>query len=88
MSEPVLLDELPAVQALGRVVDRLLAEAPVGLDGATALARASAVLVARERLGAVALTAVRDVHLRELYALDACGSTRGWLRTQLGGDQG
>ncbi len=88
MSEPVLLDELPAVQALGRVVDRLLAEEPVELDGATALARASAVLVARERLGAVALTAVRDVHLRELYALDACGSTRGWLRTQLGGDQG
>jgi hypothetical protein len=96
MSEPVLSDdasdvtsdELPAVQALGRAVDRLLAEDPVELDGATALRRAAAVLVARERLGAVALAAIRDVDRRELYALDACGTTRGWLRTQLGGDQG
>jgi hypothetical protein len=92
MSEPVLIDdasdELPAVQALGRAVDRLLAEDPVELDGATALRRAAAVLVARERLGAVALAAIRDVDRRELYALDACGTTRSWLRTQLGGDQG
>jgi hypothetical protein len=92
MSEPVLIDdvsdELPAVQALDLVVDRLLAEDPVALDGATALDRAAAVLVARERLGAVALAAIRDVDRRELYALDACGTTRGWLRTQLGGDQG
>ena len=81
-------EQLQAVQALGRAVDRLLAEDPIGLDGATALDRAAAVLTARERLGAVALAAVRDVHLRELYALDACGSIHGWLRTQLGGDQG
>ncbi len=88
MSEPVLLDELPAVQALGRVVDRLLAEEPVELDGATALDRARTLIVSQERLRAATLAAVRDVDLRELYALDACGSTRGWLRTQLGGDQG
>jgi hypothetical protein len=92
MSEPVLIDdvseELPAVQALDLVVDRLLAEDPVELDGATALERAAAVLVAREQLSAVALAAIRDVDRRELYALAACGTTRSWLRTQLGGDQG
>ncbi len=88
MSEPVLLDELPAVQALGRVVDRLLAEEPVEIDGATALARARTLIVSQERLRAATLAAVRDVDLRELYALDACGSTHGWLRSQLGGNQG
>jgi hypothetical protein len=92
MSEPVLSDgvrdELPAVQALGFVVDRLLAEDPVELDGTTALERASVLLVSQERLRAATLAAIRDVDRRELYALDACGTTRSWLRTQLGGDQG
>jgi hypothetical protein len=76
------------VQALGHAVDRLLAEDPVELDGATALDRARVLLMSQERLRAATLIAVRDVDCRELYALDACGSTRSWLRTQLGGDQG
>jgi hypothetical protein len=92
MSEPVLVDdaseELPAVHALGRAVDRLLAEVPVELDGATALDRASVLLVSQERLRAATLAAIRDVDQRQLYALAACGTTHGWLRTQLGGDQG
>jgi hypothetical protein len=54
----------------------------------TALARAGAVLMARERLAAVALAAVRDIDCRELYSLACAGSTHSWLRTQLGGDQG
>ncbi len=88
MSELVLLDELTAVQALGRAVDRLLAEEPVELDGMIALGRARTLIVSQERLRAATLAAVRDVDLRELYALDSCGSTHGWLRTQLGGNQG
>ena len=76
------------VEVLELAVRTLLAEEPVGLDGQTALDRVAAVLTARERLGAVALAAIRDVDLRQLYALDACGTTRGWLRNQLGGDQG
>jgi len=79
---------LSGAALLGVAVDRLLAELPVDLDGMTALARAGAVLVARERLAAVALAAVRDIDGRELYALACAGSTRSWLRTQLGGDQG
>ncbi len=79
---------LSGVDALELAVGTLLAEAPVELDGATALARAGVLIVSQERLRAATLAAVRDVDVRQLYALDACGSTHGWLRTQLGGNQG
>ena len=57
-----------------------LTEQPVELDGDSALARAGAVLIARERLAAVALAAVREIDCRERYALACAGSTRSWLR--------
>ncbi len=82
------LDGMPGALLLGLAVDRLLAEVPVELDGDSALARAGSVLIARERLAAVALAAVQDIDCRELYALACAGSTRSWLRTQLSGDQG
>ncbi len=87
VADPAVAD-LPGAALLGLAVDRLLAEVPVEMDGDSALARAGAVLIARERLAAVALAAVRDIDCRELYALACAGSTRSWLRTQLGGDQG
>ena len=77
-----------AVTLLERAVDAVLAERPVQLPGPQALARCTALLITQERLGAAALAAVGDVDRRELYALDATGSTRTWLRTQLGGDSG
>ncbi len=84
----VVLPALSGEQLLGLAVDRLLAEVSAEFDGEQALARAGSVLLARERLSAVTLEAVRDVDRRELYALACTGSTRSWLRTQLGGDQG
>ena len=77
-----------AVTLLERAVDAVLAERPVELPGPQALARCTALLITQERLGAAALAAVGDVDRRELYTLDATGSTRTWLRTQLGGDSG
>ena len=77
-----------AVTLLEPAVDAVLAEHPVELSGPQALARCTALLISQERLGAAALAAVGDVDRRELYALAATGSTRTWLRTQLGGDSG
>jgi len=84
----VSLDGLCPVDLLGVVVCRLTAEDPVELAGPVALARTADMLIARERLQSAILTAVRDVDRRELFTLAAAGSTRGWLRTQLGGDSG
>ncbi len=58
------------------------------LPGPAALDRCAALLVLQERLGAAALVAVGDVDRRELFALDAAGSARSWLRRQVGGDAG
>ncbi len=84
----VSLDGLCPVDLLSVVVRRLTDQDPVELDGPVALARTAELLVARERLQSAILTAVRDVDRRELFALAAAGSTRDWLRTQLGGDSG
>ena len=80
MSEGVVL--------LQDAVDRLLAEAAVELPGPAALERLRTVLACAERLKAAQLAAVRDMDARELYALDAAGSARGWLRRQPGGEDG
>lgn len=82
------LGDLDGGQLLLLAVDRLLVEDPAVLDPAVALARAAVLLTVRERLQAAALTAVRDVDVRELYVLERAGSTRSWLRRQLGGDAG
>lgn len=79
---------LSGAELLALAVDRLQAEVPVELSGPVALERLRAVILSAERLQAVRLAAVRDVDARELYALDGSGSTRGWLRAQLGGDDG
>ena len=66
----------------------LLGEDVVELPGPVALERLRTVLACAERLKAAALTGVRDLDLRELYALDAAGSARTWLRRQPGGEDG
>ena len=69
-------------------VDLLVDESPVDLPGPVALERLRTVLTNAERLKAAALTAIRDLDLRQLYALDAAGSARTWLRRQPGGEDG
>ncbi len=64
---------------LQQAVDRLLAEDAVALPGPVALARLRTVLACAEQLRAAQLSAVRDMDSRQLYALDAAGSARGWL---------
>ncbi|MBC7678112.1 MAG: hypothetical protein H7233_03845, partial [Pseudorhodobacter sp.] len=76
------------VELLTAALERLLTEDPAGLAPAQALARTAALLTGRERLAAATLAAVRDVDVRELYCLEQAGSTRSWLRRQLGGDSG
>ncbi len=80
--------ELSGVELLRRAVQRLLSETPVELPGSVALERLRALTTGIEQLQAARLAAVRDVDARELFALDGAGSTRGWLRAQLGGDDG
>ncbi len=69
-------------------VERLQAEAASALPPQAALERLRVLMTARERLAAVALEAVHDGDVRELYALDGAGSLRGWLRAQPSGDDG
>ena len=68
--------------------ERLLAECPTELPEQVALDRLRTIITCDERLQAARLAAVRDVDRRELWTLDAAGSTRGWLRSQLGGEDG
>ena len=76
------------VELLREAVERLLAESPTDLPGPAALARLRTLLACTEQLQAVQLSAVRDLDRRQLYALDAAGSARGWLRRQPGGQDG
>ena len=80
--------DLPAADLLALAVERLLAESPVELPGPVALERLRTILTCTERLKAAQLHAVRDLDLRELYALDAAGSARTWLRRHPGGEDG
>lgn len=91
MSEPVaggVPDALSGAELLTLAVDRLQSEEPSSLPAQVALDRTRTLIEASERLVSVRLAAVRDVDRRELFALDGAGSTRGWLRTQLGGERG
>ena len=92
MSEAPVADgrasALSGAQLLELAVDRLLTESSADLPEQVALDRARSVLACTERLSAVRLRAVADVDRRELFALDGAGSTRGWLRTQPGGEGG
>ena len=75
-------------ERLSAAVEVLLGEDVVELPGPVALERLRTVLACAERLKAAALTGVRDLDSRELYALDAAGSARTWLRRQPGGEDG
>ena len=77
-----------AVGLLTRAVGLALQERPVDLPPSLALERCAELLVVRERIGAVVSRAVSDVATRELFALDAAGSARGWLRRQVSGEDG
>jgi hypothetical protein len=79
---------LSGVELLELAVARLAAESPVELDGQIAMERLRTIIDCTERLHAARLAAIRDVDRRELWALDGAGSTRGWLRNQLGGESG
>ena len=95
MGEPMWADDeaspsLPRAGAdlLAEAVDTLLREVPVDQPGPQALQRLRTVLACAERLRAAQLLAVRDLDARELYALDAAGNARTWLRRQPGGEDG
>jgi len=92
MSEQPINDSdvitLSGVDLLILAVDRLLAEDPVDLPGQLALDRTRTLIQSSERLQAARLAAISDMDRRELWSLDGAGSTRGWLRTQLGGEKG
>ncbi len=75
-------------ELLTAAVDLLVDEVPATLPPTLALRRLAEMLQARERLQAAVLAAVRDLDVRELYALDGAGSARGWLRAQPGGEDG
>lgn len=68
--------------------ERLLTECPTELSEQVALDRLRTIITCDERLQAARLAAIRDLDRRELWTLDAAGSTRGWLRGQLGGEDG
>ena len=83
-----LVAELTGTQLLQLAVQRLQAETACELDPTAALERLRVLMDSRERLQAVALEAIRDGDVRELFALDGAGSIRGWLRAQPCGDDG
>lgn len=82
----------PAIRPETRLttaVDELLEVASVELAPADALARLGTVLTETERLAVVALDGVHDMDERQLFVLDAVGSTAGWLRARrTGGSPG
>ena len=76
------------IEALRAAVELTLAQDPAQLAPRVALERVVAQLELLERAQAAALTAIADIEARELFALAACGSTRGLLRTLPVGDRG
>ena len=58
------------------------------MPAGAAVDRAAELLALSERLQVAVLTAVADVDTRELFAEDAAGSSRSWLRQQSTGDRG
>jgi len=74
LSEPVRL--------LQQAVAALHAQAPADLPPAQALAETAVVLRELEKLNAVSLTRLADVHTRELHALDDAPSAGAWVERQ------
>ncbi len=83
-----VLTAMSGRQLLVLAVERLLGKVPAELTEPQALDRLRTLIVCGEQLHAARLAAVRDADLRQLHILDAAGSTRGWLRNQLGGEDG
>jgi len=73
---------------LSHAVDALLAQDLALLPGPVALDRTRTLLREHDRLGLALGEALLDVQARELFALEAAGSTSGWLRQQPSGDGG
>ena len=74
LSEPVRL--------LVDAVAALRAQPPADLPGAQALAETAVVLRELEKLNAVSLVRLADVHTRELHALDDAPSAGAWVERQ------
>jgi hypothetical protein len=64
-------------------LDGLGALTPADLPPEVALQVAATLLVAQDRLQALALQAVADVETRDLYQLDGSGSTGAWVDQQM-----
>ena len=82
-----VLPDVSDAELLGAVLERLLSCPSAELPGPVALERTRALLVACERLRAVALDAVRDMDVRELYLSDGAGSASGWVRRERTGSR-
>ena len=67
------------VRLLQQAVDALLAQAPADLPGPQALAETALVLRELDRLQAVSLQRLADVHTRELHTLDDAPSAGAWV---------
>jgi hypothetical protein len=68
--------------ALVAALDGVAGQAPADLDPAQALVDAGALLVAADRLRAVALARVADIERRQLHELDNSPSTSAWVAEQ------
>ena len=80
---PAGCPELDPAAALLVVAMRGVLRSPaVELPGPVAVERLRALLAVGAQLTAAQAESVRDLGLRELYALDGAGSTNGWLRQQ------
>jgi hypothetical protein len=70
------------MRLLVEAVAALRAQDPVGLPGAQALAEAGVLLRELERLTALSLARLADVHTRELHALDDAPTAGAWVERQ------
>ena len=70
------------VRLLQQAVDALLAQSPADLPGPQALAETAVVLHELDRLNAVSLQRLADVHTRELHALEDAPSAASWVERQ------
>lgn len=71
-----------ALQELDSALDRLASLSPAELAPALGLEVAAALLTAQDRVQALALRHVADVHTRDLHLLDAAPSTGTWVEEQ------
>jgi hypothetical protein len=67
-------------ETLVAVVDALAQEVPADLPGAVSLERAKVLLAQSDRLRTLALKALSDVEVRQLYAQEGAPTTGAWVR--------